>query len=148
MKSSGGIDLDAEIPQAELQKKLREAGKNSSVNQGKVNRLQATVSGMRGKKVIYDEEIRNLKKVLAEKNAELNKIEKLHAETSSRLEFNTKKADHLRKQLAECSKVFSSAHNYRARNKVINGNYTSGEMESLRGYNCKPGSTFSPRRKH
>mmetsp|Transcript_3099 Transcript_3099/g.7197 ORF Transcript_3099/g.7197 Transcript_3099/m.7197 type:complete len:122 (-) Transcript_3099:401-766(-) len=109
MKSSGGIDLDAEIPQAELQKKLREAGKNSSVNQGKVNRLQATVSGMRGKKVIYDEEIRNLKKVLAEKNAELNKIEKLHAETSSRLEFNTKKADHLRKQLAECSKVFSSA---------------------------------------
>ncbi|CAD7945984.1 unnamed protein product [Amoebophrya sp. A120] len=154
MKSQGTIDLDAEIPPAELQKKLREAGKNASVNQGKVNRLQATVSGMRGKKDIYEEQIRIMNKQLAEKTAELTKLEKLYGETKSRLDFNTKKADNLRTQLAECSRVFSSAVDLTrntalkssATTKYINGQYTTGEMESLRGYSCKIGSTFSPRK--
>ena len=41
MKSQGTIDLDAEIPPAELQKKLREAGKNvSNVKMSGSGRMQ------------------------------------------------------------------------------------------------------------
>ncbi|CAD7975415.1 unnamed protein product [Amoebophrya sp. A25] len=155
MASSGAINLDAEYEPGELNKKLREAGKNSTVNQQKVNRLQGTVSAMRGKSAIYEEKIRTLSKQLAEKNAEIAKIQKLHDETESRLEFNTKKANNLRTQLAECSRVFGStvqltrttAQKSAARNKNINGRYTTGEMAALRGYSCGIGSTFSPRRK-
>ena len=46
------ISLDKEFEPAELQKKLREAGKNSSVNQGKVNRLQRIILDMRGKQAM------------------------------------------------------------------------------------------------
>jgi len=144
-------DLSSKYDANELQRKLREAGKNASVNQQKVNRLQKIILDMRGRKAIYEELIRVKKKELVEKNFEILKIAARRDETNSRLDSNIKKADNLRKQLGECSKVFSDAIKLTMKtagasgyqNKVIQSSYTSAEMASLRGYSCKKGSTHS-----
>merc|ERR1712194_325833 len=126
-------------------------GKNAAVNQQKVNRLQKIILDMKSRKAVYEELIRNKKKELAEKNAEIAKIKKRYTETETRLADNTQKAETLRTELKNCSKVFQDAIQLTMKtagrsgyyNKAIQSSYTSGEMASLRGYSCKQGSTAS-----
>lgn len=90
------------------------------------------------------------RKLLNEKNAEIKKIQLRYDSTSARYEENVRKANNLRKQLADCSKIFGetvantrrTALKTNANTKAVNSRYTTGEMESLRGYSCKSKGPF------
>eukprot|EP00820_Chromera_velia_P029035 Cvel_12083.t1-p1 / transcript=Cvel_12083.t1 / gene=Cvel_12083 / organism=Chromera_velia_CCMP2878 / gene_product=hypothetical protein / transcript_product=hypothetical protein / location=Cvel_scaffold777:65282-66843(+) / protein_length=149 / sequence_SO=supercontig / SO=protein_coding / is_pseudo=false len=108
LKKAATQSLDKEYDEDELQRKLREAGKNSQVFQMQIKSLQGNVVKLRKDRAAAIEKIDKRKKELAEVEHKISVIENKRRPLEEKLARDSARRDELAKSLAEWKAHFDT----------------------------------------